>query len=112
MRRDIFVGVNAVDYSGYPDCRPEFIAAFEKLARLATKAGVEGARFKIHAPLIDMSKAEIIRAGIESGRRLRHDRVVLPGGRARPRLRQDAIPAACARPASPPPVCPIRPRYA
>jgi 7-cyano-7-deazaguanine synthase len=64
---DIFVGVNAVDYSGYPDCRPEFIDAFASLAQLATKAGVEGARFKIQAPLIAMSKAEIIRAGIELG---------------------------------------------
>jgi 7-cyano-7-deazaguanine synthase len=64
---DIFVGVNAVDYSGYPDCRPEFIAAFENLARLATKAGVEGAHFRIQAPLIDMSKADIIRAGTELG---------------------------------------------
>ena len=64
---DIFVGVNAVDYSGYPDCRPEFIDAFTSLAQLATKAGVEGARFKIQAPLIAMSKAEIIRAGIELG---------------------------------------------
>jgi 7-cyano-7-deazaguanine synthase len=64
---DIFVGVNAVDYSGYPDCRPAFIAAFEQLARLATKAGVEGARFKVHAPLIDMSKADIIRTGSELG---------------------------------------------
>jgi 7-cyano-7-deazaguanine synthase len=64
---DIFVGVNAVDYSGYPDCRPEFIEAFENLARLATKAGVEGAHFKIQAPLIDMSKADIIRAGTELG---------------------------------------------
>ena len=64
---DIFVGVNAVDYSGYPDCRPAFIAGFEALARLATKAGVEGAHFKIHAPLIDMSKAEIIRAGTDLG---------------------------------------------
>jgi 7-cyano-7-deazaguanine synthase len=64
---DIFVGVNAVDYSGYPDCRPEFIKAFERLARVATKAGVEGARFKIQAPLIAMSKAEIIRAGTEMG---------------------------------------------
>jgi 7-cyano-7-deazaguanine synthase len=64
---DIFIGVNAVDYSGYPDCRPDFIAGFEKLAQLATKAGVEGARFKIHAPLIDMSKAEIIRAGLGLG---------------------------------------------
>ena len=64
---DIFVGVNAVDYSGYPDCRPEFIAAFERLTRLATKAGVEGASFKIQAPLIAMSKADIIRAGAELG---------------------------------------------
>ena len=65
--QDIFVGVNAVDYSGYPDCRPDFIAAFEMLALVATKAGVEGRRFKIHAPLIDMSKADIIRAGIDLG---------------------------------------------
>jgi 7-cyano-7-deazaguanine synthase len=64
---DIFVGMNAVDYSGYPDCRPEFIAAFENLAQLATKAGVEGARYKIHAPLVRMSKAEIIRAGLGLG---------------------------------------------
>jgi len=64
---DIFVGVNAVDYSGYPDCRPEFIQAFEQLARLATKAGVEGVPFKIRAPLIDMSKGDIIRAGSELG---------------------------------------------
>ena len=64
---DIFVGVNAVDYSGYPDCRPEFIAAFERLTRLATKAGVEGASFKVQAPLIAMSKADIIRAGAELG---------------------------------------------
>ena len=61
--RDIFVGVNAVDYSGYPDCRPEFVAAFERLANLATKAGVEGNRMTIHAPLIDLTKAEIIRQG-------------------------------------------------
>jgi 7-cyano-7-deazaguanine synthase len=65
---DIFVGVNAVDYSGYPDCRPEFIAAFEKLAQLATKAGVEGtSRFRIHTPLVELSKAQIIRRGIELG---------------------------------------------
>ncbi|HEY0747671.1 MAG TPA: 7-cyano-7-deazaguanine synthase QueC [Steroidobacteraceae bacterium] len=64
---DIFIGVNAVDYSGYPDCRPAFIEAFEQLARVATKAGVEGARFKIHAPLVQMSKADIIRAGTELG---------------------------------------------
>jgi 7-cyano-7-deazaguanine synthase len=64
---DIFMGVNAVDYSGYPDCRPEFIAAFEHLAGLATKAGVEGAVFKVQAPLIDRSKADIIRWGTELG---------------------------------------------
>jgi 7-cyano-7-deazaguanine synthase len=65
---DIFIGVNALDYSGYPDCRPEFIEAFEKMANLATKAGVEGRqRLKIHTPLIAMSKAEIIRKGIELG---------------------------------------------
>lgn len=61
--RDIFVGVNAVDYSGYPDCRPEYIAAFETMANLATKAGVEGHKLTIHAPLIALSKAEIINQG-------------------------------------------------
>ncbi len=61
--RDLFIGVNAVDYSGYPDCRPEFIEAFRRLANLATKAGVEGGTFNIHTPLIQMSKAEIIREG-------------------------------------------------
>jgi 7-cyano-7-deazaguanine synthase len=65
--RDLVIGVNAVDYSGYPDCRPAFIAGFEALARLATKAGVEGASFQIHAPLIDMSKAQIIRTGASLG---------------------------------------------
>lgn len=64
---DLFIGVNAVDYSGYPDCRPEFIAAFEALANVATKAGVEGARFRVHAPLLRLSKAEIIRRGLELG---------------------------------------------
>jgi 7-cyano-7-deazaguanine synthase len=64
---DIFMGVNAVDYSGYPDCRPAFIQAFEALARVATKAGVEGGRFNIQAPLIEMSKADIIRAGMDLG---------------------------------------------
>jgi 7-cyano-7-deazaguanine synthase len=64
---DIFIGVNAVDYSGYPDCRPEYIAAFENLAGLATKGGVEGGRFHIHAPLIRLSKAEIIREGQRLG---------------------------------------------
>ena len=61
---DIFIGVNAVDYSGYPDCRPEFIEAYEHLATLATKAGVEGTSFKVHTPLIDLSKADIIKKGI------------------------------------------------
>ena len=64
---DIFIGANAIDYSGYPDCRPEFISAFEKLAGVATKAGVEGTQFHIHAPLISMSKADIIRKGTELG---------------------------------------------
>ncbi|WPP47642.1 7-cyano-7-deazaguanine synthase QueC [Pseudomonas sp. AN-1] len=65
--RDIFIGVNAVDYSGYPDCRPEFIDAFERLANLATKAGVEGEGFRIRAPLQYLSKAEIIQAGLARG---------------------------------------------
>ena len=64
---DLFIGVNAVDYSGYPDCRPEFIAAFEQLARLATKGGVEGGAYHVHAPLINLSKAEIIREGLRLG---------------------------------------------
>jgi 7-cyano-7-deazaguanine synthase len=64
---DIFIGANAVDYSGYPDCRPEFIRAFEQLANLATRAGVEGARFAIHAPLLALSKAEIIQRGVSLG---------------------------------------------
>jgi len=64
---DIFIGVNAVDYSGYPDCRPEFIAAFEQMANLATRAGVEGRRLTVHAPLIHLSKAEIIRTGSALG---------------------------------------------
>jgi len=65
--RDIFVGVNAVDYSGYPDCRPEYIESFEKMANLATKAGVEGDRFSIQAPLIKLTKAEIIQTGSKLG---------------------------------------------
>ena len=65
--RDIFIGVNALDYSGYPDCRPEYIAAFQRMADLATKAGVEGGRFRIHTPLISLSKADIIRKGLELG---------------------------------------------
>jgi 7-cyano-7-deazaguanine synthase len=65
--RDIFIGVNALDYSGYPDCRPEYLEAFERLAALATRAGVEGARFRIHAPLLQRSKAQIIRCGVDHG---------------------------------------------
>ena len=65
--RDLFIGVNAVDYSGYPDCRPEFIEAFERMANLATRAGVDGAQLRIHAPLQHLSKAQIIRRGIELG---------------------------------------------
>ncbi len=64
---DLFLGVNALDYSGYPDCRPEFIQAFENLANLATKAGVEGRRFRLHTPLLHMTKAEIVRKGSELG---------------------------------------------
>lgn len=65
--RDLVIGVNALDYSGYPDCRPEFIAAFEALASVATRAGVEGARFRVHTPLIRLTKAEIIRRGLALG---------------------------------------------
>jgi 7-cyano-7-deazaguanine synthase len=65
--QDIFCGVNAVDYSGYPDCRPEFVEAFERLANLATKAGVEGAALRVHAPLIRLSKADIVREGARLG---------------------------------------------
>jgi 7-cyano-7-deazaguanine synthase len=68
---DIFIGINALDYSGYPDCRPEFVRAFEEMARLATKAGVEGQGFRVHAPLMDMTKADIVheatRLGIDPG---------------------------------------------
>lgn len=65
--RDIFIGVNVVDYSGYPDCRPEFVEAFERMANLATKAGVEGQGFRIQAPLQNLSKADIVRAGVKLG---------------------------------------------
>ena len=64
---DIFIGVNAVDYSGYPDCRPEYVTAYERMANLATKAGVEGRKLTIHTPLIDLTKAGIIRKGVELG---------------------------------------------
>ncbi len=65
--RDIVIGVNALDYSGYPDCRPEFVRAFEHVATLATKAGIEGARFRVHTPLIALTKADIISRGVELG---------------------------------------------
>jgi len=65
--RDLYVGVNAVDYSGYPDCRPEFVGAFERIANIATKAGVEGDVFRVRAPLIDLTKAQIIRLGTDLG---------------------------------------------
>lgn len=65
--REIYIGVNAVDYSGYPDCRPEFVAAFQKLANLATRAGVEGDEFRIRAPLLTLTKADIVRRGTELG---------------------------------------------
>jgi 7-cyano-7-deazaguanine synthase len=67
VARDIIIGVNAVDYSGYPDCRPEFLEAFNALAALATKAGVDGRSIQVHAPLMDMDKAEIIRTGDRLG---------------------------------------------
>lgn len=65
--RDIFIGANALDYSGYPDCRPEYIASFERMANLATRAGVEGAAIRIHTPLIALGKADIVRRGLELG---------------------------------------------
>ena len=65
--RDIAIGANALDYSGYPDCRPDYLEAFERLAALATRAGIEGSRFRIHAPLLHMSKAEIVRTGLSLG---------------------------------------------
>ncbi|MGE0712188.1 MAG: 7-cyano-7-deazaguanine synthase QueC [Planctomycetota bacterium] len=65
--QDVFIGVNALDYSGYPDCRPEYVAAFEAMANLATRAGVEGQRLRIHTPLIQLSKAEIVRRGLALG---------------------------------------------
>ena len=64
---DIGIGANALDYSGYPDCRPEYLRAFEAMANLATKAGVEGRQFHVHAPLLSMTKAEIVRRGLELG---------------------------------------------
>ena len=79
---DIFIGVNALDYSGYPDCRPEYIAAYEQMANLATKAGVEGSQqLKIHTPLIELTKAQTIERGLRTGRGLRADAQLLRPGR-------------------------------
>ena len=78
--RDIFIGVNAVDYSGYPDCRPEFVAAFERMANLATKAGVEGQGFRIQAPLQNLQQGANRPGGKSTGRRLCDDGFVLSGG--------------------------------
>ncbi len=86
--RDIFIGVNAVDYSGYPDCRPEYIAAFEAMANLATRAGVEGRKITIHTPLMKLGKGEIIRAGHGPGRGLFPHGFLLPGDGRGPGLWQ------------------------
>ena len=102
---DIFIGVNAVDYSGYPDCRPEFIAAFEQLAALATKAGVEGKPCRIHAPLIAHSKADIIREGTRLGVDFSATVSCYQADERRPRLRPLRL-LPHPREASPPPDCP------
>ena len=86
--QDIFIGVNAVDYSGYPDCRPEYIAAFEAMANLATRAGVEGQQITIHSPLMEMGKGEIISRRDGIGRGLRTYRILLPGDGRGPGLWQ------------------------
>ena len=93
---DIFIGVNAIDYSGYPDCRPEFIEAFENLANIGTKAGVEGRRFQIHTPLIKLSKAEIIRkASRPRSRSFAHSQLLRSNaGRSRLRRMRFLSPAA------------------
>ena len=93
---DIFIGVNALDYSGYPDCRPEYIAAFETMANLATRAAVEGeGRYRIHTPLIDLTKAQIIRRGSGARRRLRpHPLLLRPDPRGAGLRRMRLLPAA------------------
>ena len=107
--RDIFCGVNAVDYSGYPDCRPEFIAAFERLANLATKAGVEGAGPACtRAADATCRKADIVREGMRLGVDFSQTVSLLPGRRSRAGPAASATPAACARRASPAPAWPIR----
>ena len=106
--RDIVIGVNALDYSGYPDCRPEFIAAFEHLATLATAKGVGGARFRVHAPLIALTKAQIIARGARARPRLRADAQLLRPAAATARRAAAATAACCAPPASPRRACPTR----
>ena len=106
--RDLFLGVNAVDYSGYPDCRPAFLAAFERLARVATAAGTErGATFRVRAPLLDLAKADIIRRGVAARRGLRaHPLLLRPrprGGRLRRLRRLHPAPARVRRRGSPRP---------
>ena len=110
--RDLFIGVNALDYSGYPDCRPEFIAAFEGLAELATKAGVEGEPFRIHAPLQHMTKADIVARGRAARARPGAELVVLRSGAGRAALRRCATAAGCAPRASRKPGMPDPTRYA
>ena len=101
------LGVNALDYSGYPDCRPEYLAAFEQLAALATRAGVEGQPLEILAPLLELSKAEIIRQGLALGCTTSSPTVVtIPIPPARRAARATA--AGCARVASPRPASPTR----
>ena len=97
---DIFIGVNALDYSGYPDCRPEYIAAYEQMANLATRAGVEGNALKIHTPLIDLTKAQTVELGTRSRRRLLAHVVLLRPGRRGPLRAVTATPACCASRAS------------
>ena len=93
---DIFMGVNALDYSGYPDCRPEYIEAFERMANLATKAGVEGTqRLKIHAPLMELTKEGIIRRGLELGVDYSATHELLRPGRGRAAPAARATPACC-----------------
>ena len=93
---DIFIGVNALDYSGYPDCRPEYIGAFEQMANLATKAGVEGRQqLRIHTPLIELTKAQIIQRGLDARRRLRaHPQLLRPRPRRARLWRMRLVPAA------------------
>ena len=100
---DIFIGVNAVDYSGYPDCRPAFIGAFETMANLATKAGVEGHPLTIHTPLMKLGKGEIIRPGVALGVDYSANRLLLPGHARRIGLRQAVTAAACGGRALPTP---------